>query len=179
MRITKLILKNFRSLESAEIVPAAFNVFVGQNNHGKTNLFEAIEWFYNGTGDMKQICYLQDTNKEVSVELEFSGIQAGIEVVKNPKTKESFRKFADGRDVIRVIRQKKDGGSRALWDDSKGEWTAKNFAGFDRAFNDCLPRLQYVATTTRLVDVSKFSKKTPIGEMLSGVLTAIMEKSET
>ena len=103
MRITKLTIKNFRSIESADIVPADFNVFVGQNNHGKTNLFEAIEWFYNGTGDMKQICYLQDTNKEVSVELEFSGIQAGIEVVKNPKTKESFRKFADGRDVIRVI----------------------------------------------------------------------------
>jgi hypothetical protein len=37
--------------------------------------------------------------------------------------------------------------------------------------------LQYVSTTTRLAEISKYGKKTPIGEMLSGVLTAILEKS--
>jgi len=177
MQITKFTISNFRSIESAEIIPANFNVFVGQNNHGKTNLFEAVEWFYNGGGDMGQIPYMRDAGRDVSVELEFSGIQAGIETVKNDKTKESFRKFADGRDVIRVVRRKSDGNKRSLWDEAKNEWTAKNFAGFDKAFNDCLPRLQYVATTTRLADISKYGKKTPIGEMLSGVLTAIMEKS--
>src|SRR5450631_3009270 len=103
MRINKLTITNFRSIESAEIVPADFNVFVGQNNHGKTNLFEAVDWFYNEAGDISQIPHLRDGKKEVSVEVEFSGIQAGIETVKNPKTKESFRKFADGRDVIHVI----------------------------------------------------------------------------
>jgi putative ATP-dependent endonuclease of OLD family len=177
MQITKLIVKNFRSIESADISPSAFNVLVGQNNHGKTNLFEAIEWFYNGSGDLTQIPFMRKQDVEVSVEIEFTGIQAGIETVKNEKTKESFRKFADGRNVIRVIRRKSDGGKRALLDEATGEWSAKNFAGFDRAFNDCLPRLQYVATTTRLADVSKYGKKTPIGEMLSGVLTAIMEQS--
>lgn len=178
MQITKLIVKNFRSIESADVSPAAFNVFVGQNNHGKTNLFEAIEWFYNGSGDLAQIPFMRKQDVEVSVEIEFSGIQAGIETVKNEKTKESFRKFADGRNVIRVIRRKSDGGKRSLLDEKTGEWSSKNFAGFDRAFNDCLPRLQYVATTTRLADVSKYGKKTPIGEMLSGVLTAIMEQSQ-
>lgn len=177
MRIAKISIRNFRSIESAEIAPTAFNVLVGQNNHGKTNFFEALEWFYNGSGDLSQIVHLRDTAREVSVELEYSGIQGGITAVKNEKTKESFKKFADGRDVIRVIRRKSDGGKRLLWDENAGEWSAKNFAGFDRAFNDCLPRLQYVSTTTRLSEVSKFGRKTPIGEMLSGVLTAIMETS--
>lgn len=177
MRITKITIQNFRSIESAEIAPSEFNVLVGQNNHGKTNFFEAIEWFYNGSGDLSQIAYLRDPQREVSVEIEYSGIQSGIKAVKNEKTKESFRKFADSREVIRVIRRKVDGGKRSLWDEAKGEWSVKNFAGFDKAFNDCLPRLQYVATTTRLAEISKFGKKTPIGEMLSGVLTAIMETS--
>lgn len=177
MRITKITIQNFRSIEYAEVVPSEFNVLVGQNNHGKTNFFEALEWFYNGSGDLGQIAYLRDSQREISVEVEYSGIQDGIDAVKNEKTKESFRKFADGCDVIRVIRRKSDGGKRSLWDDAKGEWSPKNFAGFDKAFNDCLPRLQYVATTTRLAEVSKFGKKTPIGEMLSGVLTAIMETS--
>lgn len=177
MKISKIIIKNFRSIEYAEIVPSAFNVLVGQNNHGKTNFFEAIEWFYNASGDLGQITFMRDEQRDVSVELEYSDIQAGIESVKNEKTRESFRKFAGDRDVIRVIRRKLDVKKRLLWDEASGEWSEKNFAGFDRAFNDCLPRLQYVSTTTRLAEISKYGKKTPIGEMLSGVLTAIMEKS--
>lgn len=181
MHISNIVVKNFRSIEHAELSPSAFNVLVGQNNHGKTNFFEAIEWFYNGSGDLGQIAYLRDLNREVSVEIEFTGIQGGIEAVKNEKTKSKFKAFADGRDTVRVIRSTSLGAKqRQLWDDKagkSGEWTAKNFAGFDTAFNDCLPRLQYVATTTRLAELSKYSKKTPIGEMLSGVLTAILEKS--
>lgn len=177
MRITKITIRNFRSIEFAELSPTLFNVLVGQNNHGKTNFFEAIEWFYNGSGDLSQIAFLRDPQRDVVVELEYAEIQAGIESVKNEKTKESFKKFAGDREVIRVVRRKSDGGKRLLWDENTGEWSAKNFAGFDKAFNDCLPRLQYVATTTRLAEVSKYGKKTPIGEMLSGVLTAIMEAS--
>lgn len=177
MRISRITIRNFRSIEGAEIEPSPFNVLVGQNNHGKTNFFEAIEWFYNAGGDLGQIAFMRDGQRDVSVELEYTDIQAGIASVKNEKTKESFKKFAGDRDVIRVIRRKSDGGKRLLWDEASGEWLAKNFAGFDRAFNDCLPRLQYVSTTTRLAEISKYGKKTPIGEMLSSVLTAILEKS--
>lgn len=60
MRITKFTITNFRSIEFAEIIPAEFNVFVGQNNHGKTNLFEGMEWFYNETGDPSPISHLRD-----------------------------------------------------------------------------------------------------------------------
>jgi hypothetical protein len=177
MRIQRIKIENFRSIKIADISPSEVNVFVGQNNHGKTNFFEAIDWFYTGTGDPIQIVYLRDPSLDMSVELEFSGIQKGIESVKNEKTRESFRKFADGRDTIRVIRRKADNSKRLLWEEEKGEWSTKNFAGFDRSFNDCIPRLEYVSTATRLGDVSKWGKKTPVGVMLSGVLSAILEKS--
>lgn len=38
-------------MQSADIRSFEFNVFVGQNNHGKTNLLEALDWFYTSTGD--------------------------------------------------------------------------------------------------------------------------------
>ncbi|WAB90172.1 AAA family ATPase [Pseudomonas citronellolis] len=177
MRITKITIQNFRSIQHAEFTPSVFNVFAGQNNHGKTNFFEAIEWFYTGSGDLGQIAYRRDRANEVSVEIEYSGILAGIDAVKNEGTRTKFSNFADGRDVLRVIRTSREPSKRLLWDEGKGEWTAKNFAGFDKAFNDCVPRLQYVATRARLSDVSKWGKKTPIGEMLSGVLNAILETS--
>jgi recombinational DNA repair ATPase RecF len=177
VRITRVEIRSFRSIETAEVDMGPFNVFVGQNNHGKTNLFEAIEWFYNGGGNLAEIAYLRGPAHEVSVEIRYAGVQEGIEGVKNEKIKESFRKFANGKDELRVIRRGADPSKRALWADEAGEWSTKNFAGFDKAFNDCLPRLQYVSTTTRLADVSKFGKRTPVGEMLSGVLTAILETS--
>lgn len=177
MRIGKICIENFRSIKTANIQPSEFNVFVGQNNHGKTNLFEALDWFYTGAGDLDEIVYGRDTAKDFFVELEIMGVQAGLESVKSEKNRESFRKLADGRDVIRVIRRKSDSSKRLIWDETKNEWSSKNFAGFDKAFNDCIPRLEYVSTSTRPSDIAKWGKKTPIGLMLSGVLTTILEKS--
>ncbi len=177
MRIGKIRIENFRSIKSADIQPSEFNVFVGQNNHGKTNPFEALDWFYTGTGDPDQIVYERDRSKDFLVELEIMGVQTGLESVKNEKNRESFRKLADGRDVIRIIRRKSDPSKRLIWDDAKSQWSSKNFAGFDKAFNDCIPRLEYVSTSTRPSDLAKWGKKTPIGLMLSGVLTTILEKS--
>ncbi|MBT2144958.1 MULTISPECIES: AAA family ATPase [unclassified Rhodanobacter] len=179
MRISKITVENFRSIERVELAANRFNVLAGQNNHGKTNLFEAIEWFYNGSGNLDDIRFKHQAVREVTVEIEYSDIQAGIAAVINEATKARFEKFADGRDVIKVRRTTaEDPSKRQLWDEAKGEWTQKNFAGFDKAFNDCVPRLQYVSTRTSLTEVSKWGKKTPIGEMLSGVLNAILEKSE-
>ncbi|WP_454060831.1 ATP-dependent nuclease [Candidatus Nitrospira salsa] len=178
MRISRIQIKHFRSIESADITLSEFNVFVGQNNHGKTNLFEAVEWFYTGSGDHNHIVYRRDAKLDFSVELEISGVQSGLETVKNEKNRSSLRKLADERDSIRVIRKKSNSSKRLIWDDSKNEWSQKNFAGFDKAFNDCIPRLEYVATTTKPGDVAKWGKKTPIGLMLAGVLSTILEKSE-
>ena len=178
MRIGRVRINNFRSIKSADITPSEFNVFVGQNNHGKTNLFEALDWFYTGTGDPAQIVYGQDATQDFFVELEIIGVHRGLESVKSEKNRESFRKLADGRDMIRVIRKKSDSSKRLIWDEDKHDWSTKNFAGFDKAFNDCIPRLEYIATTTRPGDIAKWGKKTPIGLMLSGVLTTILEKSD-
>ena len=70
MKISRITVNNFRSIEHAAIEPSAFNVLVGQNNHGKTNFFEAIEWFYNASGDLGQITFMRDTQRDVSVEIE-------------------------------------------------------------------------------------------------------------
>ena len=60
MRISKIIVENYCSIQRIEVLPNKFSVFVGQNNHGKTNFFEAIEWFY--------------TDKSSKVDEHFNGI---------------------------------------------------------------------------------------------------------
>ena len=72
MKITKVTINNFRSIESAVFDFNDFNVFVGQNNAGKTNLFEAVEWFFKGLPKGKSLIDLypnRNTSKEISVEI--------------------------------------------------------------------------------------------------------------
>ncbi len=39
MKIKKIVVENYRSIKKVELEPSKFSVFVGQNNHGKTNFF--------------------------------------------------------------------------------------------------------------------------------------------
>ena len=86
MRVSKIIIKNFRSIKEAEVVPDNFNIFVGQNNHGKTNLFEAIDWFFTGLKkgeNIEDIRFGRTGTDEISVEIEFAEVKSGVERMKN------------------------------------------------------------------------------------------------
>lgn len=82
MKISRVAVSNFRSIGEAIFDCDDFNIFVGQNNAGKTNFFEAIEWFFNGLPKGKSIKDLHpngDISKLISVKVEFSGALHGAE----------------------------------------------------------------------------------------------------
>lgn len=74
MIIQSIKVRNYRSIKEADIQLANFSIFVGQNNHGKTNLFEAIEWFYNAKSSIDECYFEKDTSCTIEVELEYSGV---------------------------------------------------------------------------------------------------------
>jgi AAA15 family ATPase/GTPase len=91
MKINKITVHNFRSIEFAEVSPSSFNFFVGQNNHGKTNFFDAIEYFYNGVSKndtIEDIRFNRDKNRSVEVAVEFANVQAGLNAMKHEKKKQ-------------------------------------------------------------------------------------------
>lgn len=64
MKIKRIKIENFRSIESSEFCTNDFNIFVGQNNCGKTNFFEAIQFFFNGIsrgGSLNQLRFKRDS----------------------------------------------------------------------------------------------------------------------
>jgi putative ATP-dependent endonuclease of OLD family len=176
MRIAKVTINNFRSVKSAVFEPSVFNVLVGQNNHGKTNIFEAISWFYNPEESIHEIAHNR-SNDEVSVEIEFTDVQDGLEKMKNDGNKTTLKKQLGSQGQLRVIRKSSEIKKRLIWDEKAAKWVAPG-TGFDKALDDALPRLEYVSTKIHLSDVAKYGKKTPIGLMLSGVLTTILEENE-
>jgi AAA15 family ATPase/GTPase len=47
MHISKIFIKNFKNIEELEIFPNQnFNVIIGENNQGKTTIFEALQTWY-------------------------------------------------------------------------------------------------------------------------------------
>src|SRR3989344_3509947 len=176
MRISRIKINNFRSIKEAEIIPSSFNIFVGQNNHGKTNFFEAIEWFYVGKGDLEKIRFGRSGTDEISVEIEFSEIQDGIEKMRNEKNKTTIKERFGPYDTLRIKRTSTFPKVRQIYNRDKEEWIEKNPTGFDSAFNDFLPSFEYVNTQMKPMDMAKYGKTTPIGNMLAGVLSVILAK---
>lgn len=173
MKISKIKIQNYRSIESCELVLNDFNVFVGQNNHGKTNFLEAIDWFYNAKSSPDNIKFKQDKDREIVVEIEYTNVKHGLSTMKNEKNKTTIQKNIEGLDTIIVRKSSKDHKRVFIID---GEEKATG-AGFDNALNDFLPFLEYINTKIRLEDVSVYKSTSPISKMLSGVLSAIIEEN--
>lgn len=178
MKIHAIKISGFRSIQTASVEVGPFNVFVGQNNHGKTNLFEAIEWFYTGKGDIDRIRFGRAGNAEVSVEIEFGDVQDGLGRMLNERNRASIEKAIAGQERVRISRSSADLKTRKIFSDSQGAWLEKNPAGFDAALNDFLPKLEYISTSISPMDYAKYGKNSPISNMLSGVLTAILDRNE-
>lgn len=178
MRIIKIEIKNFRSIAEVEIAPDMFNVQVGQNNHGKTNYFEAIDWFFSGfsTKDKpEKVCRSGVKLDKMSVSITFSGLQDAIANMANEAKKKALQKiFNNEEDKITIKRDCADGNAkkRFLLEPS-GKWSDP--MGADKTWGDLLPKLEYVSTQIRADDVNGYKRNSPIADMLSGVLGAIIE----
>lgn len=175
MRISKITVENYRSIKFASIDPSQFSVFVGQNNHGKTNFFEAIEWFYTAKSSADEERFCKEPGSQISVQLDFSDVlESDIEKLTTDASRTKIRGMLGESKMFSVVKTSSDHKRKYIVDgEDKG-----NPTGLDPAINEFLPRLEYVNTRIRLDDVAKYKDKNPIGAMLSGVLTAIIESSD-
>lgn len=175
MRISKITVENYRSIEFVQIEPSKFSVLVGQNNHGKTNFFEAVQWFYNAKSTSEDERFCKETDKQIRVQVDFSEVlESDIEKLATDAAKTKIKNMLDGSTAFSVVKATPEHKRKYVVNgEDKG-----NPTGLDTAINEFLPRLEYVTTSIRLDDVAKYKDKNPIGAMLSGVLTAIVETSE-
>ena len=178
MKIAKIKIDNFRSVKESEFSTTDFNIFVGQNNCGKTNFFEAIEFFFNGLGrggksdDLK---FKREVDREIIVEVTFSGALHGAAQMQHEGNRTKIERVLAGNDTVMVMRSSNAPTKRKVFVDGV---EVNPGTGFDAALNDFLPKFEYVNTKQYFDSVAKYAKTTPMGIMLSGVLTAILEENE-
>jgi predicted ATPase len=178
MKITRIKIENFRSIKNTEFNTTDFNIAVGQNNCGKTNFFEAIQFLFNGISkgqNISELKHKRQSENEILVELEFSGAQQGAENMRNQTNKTKILSALSESDSVVISRS-------TNLDVKKRKFIVNGVevnpgTGFDKALNDFLPKFEYVTTKQYYDAVAKYSKTTPMGIMLSGVLTAILQEN--
>lgn len=176
MKIKEIRIKNFRSIKEVTVNPARFNILVGQNNHGKSNFIEAIEWFYNGKGNIEEIRHCDAASDEfIEVEVVFDDVQAGIPHISNETNQQKLRNILGESDEMRIKRTSEATKDRLLHNPVKNEWK-KQPTGADAAFNNAIPRFEFIEATKNFKDVSAYKNTTPIGQMLSGLVAETLEK---
>jgi predicted ATP-dependent endonuclease of OLD family len=177
MKITNIKIENFRSIQQTEFQTTDFNIFVGQNNCGKTNFFEAVEFFFNGVGKsgrIEDLKYKRETDREIAVEITFIGAIDGAAQMQNVANRTKIEKALGGNDIVSFRRSSLLPAKRKMLVNGQ---EVNPGTGFDAALNDFLPKFEYVNTKQYYDSVAKYGKSTPIGIMLSGVLTAILQEN--
>lgn len=178
MKITNIKIENFRSIKQTDFATTDFNICVGQNNCGKTNFFEAIEFFFNGIGrggSVEDLKFKRETANEIIVEVSFSGAIAGAAQMQNQANKTKIEAALNGSDTVMFRRTSTVPNKRKMF---VGGTEVQPGTGFDAALNDFLPKFEYISTKQYYDSVAKYSKTTPIGIMLSGVLTTILQGNQ-
>lgn len=178
MKIKSIEIKNFRSIKDAIIEMSDFNILVGQNNCGKTNFFEAVDFFYNGVpkkNDINSLKFKHDTSFEIEVSIKFSDCQEGTSKMKNERNKVSILKAIGDSDEITITRSSLNLKKRTVFVNGA---EVNPGTGFDTALNDFLPKFEYVNTKQYYDSVAKYASTTPMGIMLSGVLSEIVTSNQ-
>lgn len=178
MKITRIKIENFRSIKATEFKTTEFNIFVGQNNCGKTNFFEAIEFFFNGIGkgvNIEDLKFMRIPENEILVEIEFDGAIVGASKMVNAANKTKIENALNGSDSVVFTRISSNPKKRQMYVNGV---EVQPGTGFDAALNDFLPKFEYINTKQYFDSVAKYSRTTPIGIMLSGVLATILQTNQ-
>ncbi|MBV6419600.1 MAG: hypothetical protein DAHOPDDO_00823 [Ignavibacteriaceae bacterium] len=92
MKIRKVVIHNWRSIKFVEIDFQNLMIFIGQNNHGKSNILSALLFFF-GQINVDDLDYHREEN-ELYVEVLFEGL--------NDNEQNTFSKYVTSENTIRV-----------------------------------------------------------------------------
>jgi predicted ATP-dependent endonuclease of OLD family len=95
MYITKIKVKNFRSLVNVEIEPYNYTTIVGSNDSGKSNLLRALNLFFNNQTDIGQDLYFNIDYSQQSKKRSNQAKEIEIEIQIQPP-----KNYSDNQQVI-------------------------------------------------------------------------------
>lgn len=183
MYISKIKLHNFKGFKDDHeiIFDKGVNFFVGDNNCGKSSVFEAIDFIRTKKDRGEVITKTEiEIDSFVSVEIEFKGddIESIVEIDALKKYKSSLID-TDGEKSLRVMRSSEE--SEIIQDGKKKKLDIKNVRVFNPTTNQfenptgidntitALFDAQFVWADTNSGDISDFAKTKISGKIINAI----------
>jgi predicted ATP-dependent endonuclease of OLD family len=178
--ITKIEVKNFKSIINESFELKDYTTIVGCNNVGKSNLMSAICWLIKRRGLGSE--YFNDSNAPIEVTGEISGITPELLAEINVRHATAITPYiVNGRLLIRRTQRIPNETASNLviqvgeYDAATGDTTWKaNPAGIDAGLSYLFPDPVMInAMEDAYEDVSKFKTSTTIGKLLGLIFKTI------
>lgn len=159
---------------------SGLNIFIGENNSGKSTIFEAIDFLQNGTkGDIDRIISKSEGNgisRQACVELTFCGdIQHTIEHFCQSNKRAVFSGLLRVIQELKAKRSTENLGRVDLWDEDKQEYT--NPSGIDAPFKK-LFETNFIWADTNPNDEAAFGSTTLCGLLLKEIAKAHVNSTD-
>lgn len=188
MYIKELKLVNFKGF-SDDLQPLVFNVpngepgsglniFVGENNTGKSTLLEAIDFLRNGTKKPVEVIKNKTNAAEAVVEVLFEGeIDSVIDGFSQTNKVAVFKRhvFGDSREYIKFSRDTSDTKQIKLWSNVDSDY--KNETGIDGPAKK-LFETNFVWADTIPNDEASFGATTICGNLLKEIVSGFTETQD-
>lgn len=194
MFIHKITIKNLKCFDD-KLGPLEFNIpdgktpgsglniFVGENNSGKSTVFEGIDFLRDNTSkDLKDIKNKSaGSDDEMSVELMFSGaITNIIENFSQENKKDVFKKYIyknsdESEEYFKLLRSSKNIKVIQLWNNSESKF--KNEAGIDAPLKK-LFETNFVWSDTNPNAQASFGSTTICGNLLKEIVKKFEETED-
>jgi len=174
MKINKIKINNFRSIENVEMTFQKLMMFIGQNNHGKSNMLYAILFFF-GEIKVQELDFFNDSD-ELYVEIEFNYLDEDDKV--------TFKKYLTNDNKILVRKTAYRGGSFEYngyienpVEDYLKEKSASNFTKRDVATE--LPIYEYLPQEGRITKANIIEAQQQYINVHEGTIQFNYELEET
>ncbi|MEG2832393.1 MAG: AAA family ATPase [Bacilli bacterium] len=177
-KLSKLQIKNFKSIKNSEFFLSNFTPIIGYNNAGKSNVLEAILWLMNKS--VLPEYFFNDLTKEIEISGEITGITKSI-LESLGSHKSSIEKYIyNGEIKIKRIHPvspiKLADIKLYVYDRAKEEWTL-NPSGIDGALKKLYPEpIVIKAMDNTEDDIGKFKSTSTIGKLIGEIIKPIEEK---
>ncbi len=190
MFIKELIISNFKSF-NGNVNPITFNIpngnigsglniFVGENNTGKSTAFEAIDFLRNGT--KKNIDNIKNKNNSdhAEVTLTFTGnVHETIDSFAQDNKKAIFKKYPyqddNGNFLFKISRSTNEIKNVLLWDNTVQK--CKNESGIDAPIKKMF-ETNFVWADTNPNDEAAFGSTTICGNLLKEIVNGFVETED-
>ena len=180
MYISKIALINFKGFKGEHILnfDKGLNFFVGDNNCGKSSIFEAVE-FVRTKRLREEVITKTATDKEiVSVEMEFKGDDLQLLIETEPLKKyQSYLIDTNGEKSLRVMRSSQE--NKILQDKKPKELSISNVRVFNPSTNQFENPTGADNTITALFDAQFVWADSNSSEVTDFLKQKFVEKSST